>query len=152
LIYHGFSPLNRIPSIDTCQVAKSKLFLFNNRLNTLAKFLKTETKLENGGWSLWEDVLKRKPKAQKLMAKYCMQDVEVLEQVFLKLRPLIGNLPNYNLFYGKDSKVCPNCGSHRITKDGTRMTRTGLRQRYICNNCGTKSTTDLRDKLPRTQR
>lgn len=140
LVFHGFAPLPKIPHIDTCTVAKSKLFLFNNRLNTVAEFLGCELKMENGGWNLWERVLRREKKAQATMTKYCKQDVEVLEQVFLKLRPMIGNVPNYNLFSESERQICPNCGSDRIQKHGTRMMTGGPVQRYKCNDCGTTHT------------
>lgn len=137
LAFHGLNPLPKIPHIDTCVVAKSKLFLFNNRLNTVAEFLGCELKMENGGWNLWERVLRRDKKAQATMTKYCKQDVEVLEQVFLKLRPMITGIPNYNIFNGADETVCPNCGSHHIQKHGTRVSTVRLVQRYICMDCGT---------------
>ena len=83
------------------------------------------------------------------MDKYCKQDVEVLEQVFHKLRPFISNIPNYNLF--TEARVCPSCGGHRLQKHGVRMTKTAKRQRYRCMDCGSTSTTDARDLLPRSE-
>jgi uncharacterized protein YprB with RNaseH-like and TPR domain len=50
ILHHGLKPLPKIPHIDTCQVAKSNLYAFNNRLNTIAKLLSAGQKLENGGW------------------------------------------------------------------------------------------------------
>jgi len=138
LVYHGLTPLPKIAHIDTCSVAKAKLFLFNNRLNTVAEHLGCDLKMQNGGWSLWEKVMVRNKTAQATMTKYCKQDVEVTEQVFIKLRPLISGMPNYNLFSGTDSPVCPNCGSSRIVKDGTRVLPTKIEQRYKCNDCGTR--------------
>jgi len=148
LIANGLKPLHRIPHIDTVMVARSKLFLYSNRLNDLATFLKVEGKMENGGWQLWVDVLNGKKKALKTMTKYCKQDVEALYQVFHKLRPFISNVPNYNLFT-KD-RVCPTCGSNKLIKHGVRLTKTARRQRYHCQSCGTTSTTDAKDLLPRT--
>jgi len=137
LVYHGLAPLPKIPHIDTCSVAKSKLFLFNNRLNTLAEFLGVETKMENGGWPLWEKVLTRDPKSMKIMTAYCKQDVNVLEQAYLRLLPMMGNVPNYNLFSGTKEIVCPNCGGTHAHKHGTRTMPNRIVQRYICTNCGT---------------
>ena len=137
LVYHGFSPIPKMPHIDTCRVAKSKLFLFNNRLNTVAEYLGCELKMENGGWSLWERVLKRDVKAQQTMEKYCKQDVRTLEQVYLKWRPLITTGPNFNQFSDNDAQACPNCGSSNTQKHGKRMMAKGLVQRHKCNDCGT---------------
>jgi len=149
LVYHGFPPLPKIAHIDTCRVASSKLFLFNNRLNTVAEFLGCELKMENGGWSLWEKVLVRDKKACATMTKYCKQDVEVLEQVFIKLRPLIKNIPNYNIFNSPNDDVCPNCGSNNLKKNGTRVLPSRVTQRYICGDCGTQHSKATDTALPK---
>lgn len=153
LVKYGLKPLHKVPHIDTCSVAKSNLFLFNNRLNTVAKHLGCETKMENGGWELWERVLRREVKAQKTMAAYCKQDVRVTEEVFLKLRPFANSIPNYNLFVnGKQEKVndgrgvCPSCGSEHINKFGLKRTKTRAYQRYQCQDCGAVSQTDAKDR------
>ena len=36
----------------------------------------------------------------------------------------------------KASSNCPNCHSKRIWKSGTRKTRKGIVQRYLCRDCG----------------
>ena len=150
LLYHGFPPLPKIRHIDTCEESKKNLFMFNNRLNTVAKFLTDSTKMENGGWDLWVDVSERKPKAMKLMEEYCKQDVLVLEKVFNKLRPVIKGLPNRNIFKEGDIKVCPGCGSENLRSNGYRTTTTRSYKRYICVDCKSWCTTDVKDKLPRS--
>jgi DNA polymerase elongation subunit (family B)/predicted RNA-binding Zn-ribbon protein involved in translation (DUF1610 family) len=140
LVYHGLPPIPKVPHIDTCQVAKSKLFLFNNRLNTVAEHLQCTLKLENGGWSLWERVMQRDKKAQDLMARYCKQDVDTLEEVFVKLRPFITILPNHNYYTDGTTVVCPNCGSSKLSRNGLRATKQGPVQRFRCLDCGTSST------------
>jgi len=104
-------------------------------------------KLENGGWQLWVDVMKRDPKAQSLMSKYCAQDVEVLEKLFLKIRPIIATIPNYNLFTNSKNPVCPSCGDPRLKKHGKKVTRTKLFQRYICGGCGSVSQQATKDRV-----
>ena len=141
LMYHGLPPLAKIPHIDTVLAARSNLLLYSNRLNDVSKFFKCESKMENGGWQLWVDVLAGKKKAMKTMSQYCKQDVEVLEQVFLKLRPVIKNIPNYNLFRDSDDTMhCPSCGSSRMQKHGFRNSKTAKLQRYRCLDCGSTST------------
>lgn len=89
IAYHGLEPLPKIHHIDTVQESKKHLYLFNNRLNTVAKFLTKTKKKDTGGWELWEKVLERDRKSQKKMTAYCKQDVRVLEKVFKKLLPFI---------------------------------------------------------------
>lgn len=134
LIHHGFPPIPPMQHIDTWRVARYKLKLSSNRLDEVAKFLKTERKMENGGWQLWVDVLARKKKACRMMSEYCKQDVECLDQVFAKLLPIVPNAPNRNLW--ADRKVCPRCGSSKIHKRGVRSTNANQHQRYQCKDCG----------------
>ena len=35
---------------------------------------------------------------------------------------------------------CPECGSERVWKDGTRQTKQGRQQRYLCRDCGYRFT------------
>lgn len=32
--------------------------------------------------------------------------------------------------------ICPECNSEKISKSGFKVTRTGRKQRYQCQNCG----------------
>lgn len=135
LLFHGIPPLPKINHIDTCVLAKSNLFLFNNKLNTVAKFLTEEEKIDNGGWDLWVRVSQRENEACRLMSEYCQQDVITLEAVFRELRPFAVNLPNHGLFTEGAKRVCPSCGSSRHVKYGTRHTKAARYQRFMCTDC-----------------
>jgi DNA polymerase elongation subunit (family B) len=147
LVHHGLPPLPKVLHIDTCAVSKNSLLMFNNRLNTIAKFMTAEEKLENGGWLLWQKVMGRDKKSMDLMERYCKQDVQTLEAVFKKLLPFITNMPNYNLFRSHEKECCPNCGSTRYQKMGFRTTKTAIYQRVRCLDCGTTSSRTS-DKKP----
>ena len=121
--------------------------MFNNGLNTLAKFMTSEQKLENGGWDLWVKVLQRDKKSMDLMERYCKQDVETLQAVFKKLLPMINKIPSYNTFKTHDKDVCPNCGSTRQQKNGVRTTMHAVFQRFRCLDCG-KSSSRTNDNRP----
>lgn len=142
--------LDKIKHIDTCQVAKQHLFLFNNKLSTLAEFLTTEEKMDSGGAPLWCKVADRIPKAQKKMSDYCKQDVIALEEVFKRLKPFISNIPNYNQFTEGLRNLCPKCGSTRIQRRGYRYSGTKSYARYCCFDCGSYLRTDGADKNPRS--
>lgn len=148
LAFHGLPLLPKIPHIDTKTLASRNLTIVNNRLNSVADFFGCEKKLQNGGWGLWVDVHKGSKKARDTMEKYCKQDVKVLEEIFLKLRPWADRIPNYNLFLGKGARVCPKCGSARLHKHSIRSTKTKRYQRYRCEDCGSYSKTDTKDKNP----
>lgn len=138
LAKHGLPPLPKIPHADTKVIAKRGLSLYSNSLNEVASFFSCESKMENGGWKLWVDVLAGDAKAKKKMVEYCKQDVRVLEQVFNELRPYAksSEIPNYNLFDDSIENKCPNCGSHKVQKHGFRANATKRVQRYRCLDCG----------------
>ncbi len=145
LMIHGLPPLPKIQHIDTKVLAKSNLFIFNNSLKELAKNLTDTTKMENEGWDLWVKTWNRDPKAMKIMVKYCKQDVDSMEKVFIRLRPFIKEI-NYNVFRKDGVECCPSCGGFEIMKNGTRVTTTKMVQRWICRECWTSSITTIRAK------
>lgn len=149
LLFHGLDPLPKIPHIDTNQVLKSNMMIFNNRLGTAGKFLVKDEKLENGGWDLWVKVLNRDQEAMRLMEDYCKQDVILLEKIFLKLRPLINHIPNYNWF-ASEGRVCPKCGGTRLQKHSKRMNKRGPVQRYQCQHCGSICQENKKEELAAT--
>lgn len=153
LMYHGLEPLPKIPHIDTKELSKRHLFAFNNRLNTIGKLLAKDKKLSHEGWNLWVKVCNKNKTAMKNMEKYCKQDVNLLEKVFKKLRPLISNIPNYNLFvtdYAGDKKVCPHCGGTRLKSKGWQHTKTNSYRRLYCLGCGAYSKDNKKENLPRS--
>lgn len=149
LRFHKLDPLPKIHHVDTCSESRKHFLIFNNRLNTVAKFLTAKEKREHEGWGMWVKVHGRDATACKEMSDYCMQDVLVLEDVFRELRPLLESLPNHNLFSPFKEKVCPNCGSSRIRSEGKRYTQTRAYRRYCCQDCGKWSHADLKDELLR---
>lgn len=152
LMYHKLGTLPKTHHIDTCQEMKKNLYAFNNRLGTAGELLAGDKKLENGGWQLWVKVSNRDKKAQNLMEKYCKQDVNLLEKVYIALRPLIKGIPNYNIFvakYAGGKDQCPMCGSTRLVNNGIRYNATTSYQRVTCNDCGGSSRLDGKGRMPR---
>lgn len=150
LMVHGLPPLPKTPHIDTCAEAKKNLYLFNNALNTVALALTDKEKLEHEGWNLWVRVSERDPEALSLMSEYCKQDVNVLRDVFRRLRPFLTQLPNHNVFViGGSANLCPVCGSTRLYSNGIRATKLVSYRRYTCQDCGASSRTNLSDQMPR---
>lgn len=137
-----------IKHMDTKNIFKSNYAAYDNKLDTIAETFGCETKLENGGWSLWMAMYKRDKKSMALMAKYCKQDVNVTEQVFNKMLPVMRGLPNYNLFTDDLKRVCPQCGSSKLHIKDTRTLTAGVFQRYTCQDCGSTS----RDTKPLEKR
>ncbi len=149
LIYHDLPPLPTIHHVDTCAEAKKHLFIFNNRLQTIARYLTKMEKRDHEGWDLWVKVWLRHAESQIEMTEYCKQDVLVLEAVFNELRPVIKTLPNYNLFNPMRKNACPGCGSTRLQSRGKYISKTRRYKRYRCKDCQSWSRTDANDEVPR---
>lgn len=133
---YGFMPPSPYKTIDTLKVAKKNFSLSSYKLNFLAKFLGVQGKLHTD-YDLWKQCLQGDPKALKLMSKYNIQDVLVLEDVYVKLRPWIKSHPSLSLYMDVDVPVCENCGSIDIEFKGKYYTTNVNRYKaFRCNECG----------------
>jgi len=76
-------------------------------------------------------------RAQRSLARYNRRDVVITEQAYHKLRPFIVPGPNWGLFTGHGSRVCPTCGANRMTRQkGTQTAITGRYEVWRCDECG----------------
>lgn len=138
LVVNGIKPLPPIKTVDTLKVAR-KYFSFNsNKLNDLGQLLNLGKKVPTGGFGLWKGCMEGDMKSWALMLKYNVQDVKLLEEVYLKLRPWMTNHPNVNVV-DETQMACPTCGSKKIQKRGFSPTPTGQKQRYQCMMCSSWS-------------
>lgn len=134
-IAHGMKPPSPYKTIDTLKVAR-RYFKFNsNKLDDLGNYLGVGRKVNTGGFSLWKGCMEGDEKSWRLMRNYNKQDVQLLEDVYLKLRPWMTNHPNRTLLDNK-TKACPNCSSEKLQKRGFATTRVSKYQRWCCQDCG----------------
>jgi hypothetical protein len=116
---------------------------FNFPLNSL-EYLATVLGLENRkdghkkfpGFELWLGVLANNPEAWKEMRDYNIQDILVLEELYIKMRPWMRRHPNVGVFDDENSVACPKCNSTDIQYRGYAHTNVGRYRRFQCNNCG----------------
>lgn len=136
LIYHGLEPLAKIATLDTLKEVKKIASFSSNRLDYLSKFFGGTGKIHNGP-SLWIDVMNGSKKALRDMVAYNKVDVEVLERVYLKLKPYIKSHPHMGAMKGEDRNcTCKNCGSKDVKKNGIRFTAAGIKRQEIkCRSC-----------------
>lgn len=137
-VIHGFPPPNVVTTIDTKKVA-SKTFRFaSNKLDALAGYFGMEGKIKTD-FDLWKGCMNGDQKSIDDMNTYCDQDVRVLEEVYLKLRPFIKAHPNVGLYLESDEPVCAACGSENMkVESNDYYTPTGRYSVYRCN-CGALS-------------
>lgn len=141
-IYHKMKPPKPCQFVDTKLVAKKYFKFDSNKLEDLADYLEIGHKLatEKG---LWKKCIAGDLKAWKYMKKYNIQDVVLLEKVYLRMLPFIQDHPNVALMMG-NRIACPNCGSKRMHKHKDRPTRTGWKQQFQCQDCGSYKTSPLK--------
>lgn len=137
-IFHGFKPPSPFKHIDTLVLAKKHFGFTSNKLEYLAKALKTKTqkmaRREFDGFELWKECLAGNMKAWREMEKYNKADVLALEQVYEKLIPWDSSI-NFNLYNDDVHNVC-KCGSVHFQRRGYAYTTTGKYQRLQCVECG----------------
>ena len=132
IIYNGMKPVPPVKTIDTLREARKIAKFTSNRLDYLGKFLGVGGKLSTEG-GLWLRTLNNDSSAIKSMVVYCKRDVQVLEDVYLKLRPFMINHPNIADVY---TLHCPKCNCSDITKHKPRVSASGIvKQQYQCKGC-----------------
>lgn len=130
----GLSSPPPLTSIDVYKSAK-KLGFISNKLAFIGPLLEVGAKIKHEGFELWSKVIAGDVKAQKRMARYCIQDVRLLEKVYKKLLPYIKNHPHL----GTTKHECGACGSNNTQSRGYRRTKFFRIQRIQCQGCGSWS-------------
>ena len=132
-VKHGLGPASPVSSIDTLKVARKYFKFTTNHLNNLGKFLDIGVKTDTGGFKTWAGCMRGDPAAWKTMVKYNKQDINLLYDVYLKLRPWMTNHPNRNMYTEEDG--CPTCGSSDVMRRGYRVTKTMRYVQMQCQDC-----------------
>lgn len=146
----GFLP--PIPHVDGWEIARKKLRLNSNRLQSVSEFLGLANKTPVLG-DQWIAAAAGSVKGIKYVADHCRRDVDILEQAYLKLRPLMRNHPYLaRLRQGYEEKglplnqcqVCESQGCY--VRRGKSVTLTRVYQRYCCKKCGSWTQQLLQEK------
>lgn len=138
-IKHKLKPPSPYKVVDTKLVAKRYLRMDSNKLDDLGDYFNIGRKINTGGFELWLGCEYGDKKSWKKMCDYNIQDVVLLEKVYLKMLPYMTTHPNLSLMKG-DLLGCPNCGTTHVQRRGFYNTK-GVRniikkQRYQCMDCG----------------
>lgn len=138
-ILNDIPPPSPYQSIDTLKHARRRLSVSSNRLDYLGQVLGVGRKMDTGGFSLWDGSMKGDEESLENMDIYCRRDVELLEEVYLELRPYIKPHPNLGLFIGDNLERCPSCGSDELKPNGYYRTYVNVYDSFQCGNCGSWS-------------
>ena len=134
LLLNNINPPKPFTSLDLYTHVKKKFNLSSNKLDYLATILHLPNKLYTD-FNLWKACTEGNKDALDRMVEYNKYDVELLESVYLKVRPWIQGHPNLGLYLETDKPVCPNCGSHLLQDAGYYYTSTNRYKLYQCE-CG----------------
>ena len=143
-IKHGLGPTSPVNSIDTLKVARRYFKFTTNHLNSLGKYLDIGVKTDTGGFKTWAGCMRGDPAAWKTMIKYNKQDINLLYDVYMALRPWMVNPPNWNMYTEEDG--CPTCGHKHLVRRGYKRTRTMTYVQLKCKNCGAYSRQRVAEK------
>lgn len=133
---HGLTPPPPTKMRDTCMIARSAFNFSSNRLENLVNVLQLphkkyhkESPDEWPGW--WFRSMSGDRKAIHDMAKYCKQDVQALESLYLALRPF--DQPHPRLY--EDRSLCAACGGP-VQYRGQVFVGQHKYRRFQCTDCG----------------
>lgn len=150
-LVNGLSPTRPYRTIDTLKVAQRQFGFSHNSLNALGRVFELGEKLETG-FDLWRRCKNGDDEALRRMEEYNRGDVELLENVYLKMRAWIKGHPNVGVYMESDDKVCAVCGSDDLVPDGYYTTNSGKYRAYRCNSCGCSHTRDRKNIYPKDKR
>lgn len=123
-------------SIDTYQVVTDNFAPTFGKLDWIAEVLGISRKIETS-FKWWDECQKGNKTYLNRMLVYNKQDVHILEEAYLKLRPWVTNHPNINLYSSvKKGNACPACSSTELKFDGEYNTGLSLFRGFRCQKCG----------------
>jgi len=136
-IINRLNPPLPYQSIDTLKTIKRQFSFTSNKLDFVNKMLQLPRKAKNEGFPMWSKCYVGEEKSLKDMERYNVQDVRILEDTYLRLRPWIKPHPNVGLFIlDTNAKHCPSCGSIDLKDEGKKYyTTANAYDQFRCNNC-----------------
>lgn len=129
------NPPSPFKTVDTLKVARRYFKFDSNKLDNLGNYLGLGRKLPHTGIHLWmECAAGNNRPAWKMMREYNARDIDLLEKVYLRLRPWMVGHPNLALY--KNIVCCPACGSQNVQRRGFNVAKSRKTGRFHCRDCG----------------
>lgn len=131
----GMFPPSPAKQIDLIETVKTRFKFPSNKLEYVVKALGLGEKVAHEGHTLWIKTMQNDPDAWERMMEYNVNDVMLLEDLYVRLLPWIRNHPNVGVYHS-EHLVCTGCGSRNYIRRGTAVTRDNYYQRFQCKDCG----------------
>lgn len=134
---HGLVVNPFITTVDTLKVARKYFELNSHRLDYLGKYLGLGGKIDTGkmgGIELWKRVvIERDEKALADMVRYNRRDVQLLAEVYERLKPYFPAKTRAT----DVERDCPNCGETSLIVRARRISAAGRKTVQLsCTKCG----------------
>jgi len=140
-ILEGLPPPNPYRHIDLLQTMRQNFKFMSNKLDHISQELGIGKKTSHQGFDLWQKCMNNDVAAWKLMRKYNINDVKLTEELYDRVLPWLKTSFNHNEH--TEDVVCPNCGSHNLTKNGKYLSPNRAYQKYICKDCFSHSKSNI---------
>ena len=135
--FHKLPPPAPFKTVDTKKVAQQFFDFDSNKLNDLGVQLGMGKKLPHSGFDLWRGCMSGDRASWKLMKDYNIQDVVLLEKIYVHFRPWMRSHPNVGMWDDDTSKpICPKCGGGDLQSRGYSVNNTTKYHRFQCKACG----------------
>lgn len=131
----GMLPPSPYKELDLMRVVKSQFKFPSNKLDYVSQKLGVGAKVKHSGFDLWLACMAGNRKAWAEMKEYQLQDVNLLVDLYEKLKPWIKNHPDTAL-YNNVADGCVVCASTNLQSRGVARTLTAEYRRYQCMDCG----------------
>jgi len=123
--------------IDLFKTVKGTFRVLSKSMNHMLSILGLESKMQHKGMELWYGCMRGEKEDQEIMEAYNMQDVEVMYDLYMELRPWIKNHPNVALWMEESDELRCRCGSTNLRFKGYKRTKVLSYKQYHCRDCGT---------------
>jgi len=135
--YHGLNPPSPAKMADTLKIARGVFNFPTNKLEGITRYFGIGSKKEHEGFRLWLKCMDGDPKAWKTMEEYNIEDVLILEELYLRIRPWDKRHANVSLLYDDEKMRCVCCGSTDIKRmKKNARTNVTVFPAYRCMSCG----------------
>jgi hypothetical protein len=133
----GMTPPSPSKIVDTLRIAKAEFRFPSNSLDSIAAYLGLPRKMSHSGFELWTRCMAMDDDAFEEMLEYNVQDVVVLEEVYMRLRHWSKTHPNVALYEPAGKVRCVCCGSEKLSLiDKKYYTNASTFALYNCMDCG----------------
>lgn len=132
MLEYGFDALPNLPHVDLYWTAKSNLSLSRKSMQNVGYFTQISHEKSPVEGRLWKRAMTGDLGALREIEKHNVADIDVLRDVYIKLRPYVRMHPRLN-----GNLACRFCGAFRLQNRGLYVTHLkNDQQRVQCQACG----------------